>query len=340
MSQHLHTCKPGFESILARELPLHGEQATRQGPGWVLAEAQDSTDAELGTDPGFCFADASVLDARLVEVGSANQTAEALCQAVWQGFQGQGVAEPWRLRLLADDEELNGRLRVARTEFRKRLRRKMGRVASLADEELMDRCDLWQGLYARLVGYGELLAGNRVREWGQRRMKDHPGAPSRSFLKVEEAYGILGREPGPRESVVDLGAAPGGWSFSAAEKGATVQAIDNGPLKGGAAGHPGIRHLREDAFRYRPAGKGADWLFCDMIESPYRVLDEILLPWLDGGWCRHFVVNLKVGKMDPIPLLGHLWGEGERSLRSRCRVLRIRQLFHDREEITCVGESH
>jgi 23S rRNA (cytidine2498-2'-O)-methyltransferase len=170
-------------------------------------------------------------------------------------------------------------------------------------------------------------------------MKDDKGAPSRSYLKVEEAYGILGRAPVHRDTVVDLGAAPGGWSFSAAEKGAQVQAVDNGPLKGEAKDHPAIHHVQADAFRYHPLHDSADWLFCDLIDDPYLVLDDILLRWLDRGWCKAFVVNLKVGKMDPIGLLRQLLdSEGERSLVRRCRTLRIRQLFHDREEITCVGE--
>ena len=53
-------------------------------------------------------------------------------------------------------------------------------------------------------------------------MADNPAAPSRSYLKIEEAYGILGREPAQGETVADLGAAPGGWSFSAAKRGAKV----------------------------------------------------------------------------------------------------------------------
>jgi 23S rRNA (cytidine2498-2'-O)-methyltransferase len=338
MATHLHLCKTGFEQILARELPLHGEQADRSGSGWVLAEAEDRSDAEQGTDPGLCFATESVLDARLVEVESVNKTADALCQAVWQGFQGQNVSSPWLLRMEADNEELAGRLRVVRGEFRKRLKKKMGRLASLAQDSLPELPTVWRGLYARLVDYDKLVVGNLVRDWGQRRMKDEKGAPSRSFLKVEEAYGILGRCPAHKQTVVDLGAAPGGWSFSAAEKGALVQAVDNGPLKGEAKDHPGIRHVRDDAFRFHPQKGGVDWLFCDLIEDPYLVLDDILLRWLDHGWCKAFVVNLKVGKMDPIGLLRQLLGDDERSLVQRCRTLRIRQLFHDREEITCVGE--
>ena len=44
----------------------------------------------------------------------------------------------------------------------------------------------------------------------------------------------MGLEPMPGERVCDLGAAPGGWSYSAAKRGASVVAVDNGPLKGGA----------------------------------------------------------------------------------------------------------
>src|SRR5205085_3415482 len=87
---------------------------------------------------------------------------------------------------------------------------------------------------------------------GPRRMADDDLAPSRSYLKVEEAYVVLGREPQPGETVCDLGAAPGGWSYSAAKRGAQVIAIDNGPLKGGALDRPLIEHRREDAFKFSP----------------------------------------------------------------------------------------
>src|SRR5690606_25054254 len=108
-----------------------------------------------------------------------------------------------------------------------------------------------------------------IRTNGQRRMADDSLAPSRSYLKVEEAYVVLGREPAAGETVVDLGAAPGGWSYSAAKRGAQVIAVDNGPLKGGALDHPRIEHRREDAFGFRPpGGRAFDWLFCDLVEDP------------------------------------------------------------------------
>ena len=161
-------------------------------------------------------------------------------------------------------------------------------------------------------------------------MADDPQAPSRSYLKVEEAYGILGREPAAGETVADLGAAPGGWSYSAARRGAIVTAVDNGPLKAGAI-HPGVTHLTEDAFKFRP-DPAVDWLFCDMVEDPERIL-ALTERWLAEGWCRGFIVNLKFGRHDPLRLL-----DLAQVLRRRGPSLRARHLFHDREELTLVGE--
>ncbi|NLF18538.1 MAG: rRNA methyltransferase, partial [Lentisphaerae bacterium] len=87
------------------------------------------------------------------------------------------------------------------------------------------------------------------------------------------------------------------------------------------------------------ADRRCDWLLCDLIEDPNRVIEQILLPWLEAGWCRRFVVNLKVGKMDPIEMLRRLRGIDAMGLNRRCERFKIRQLFHDREEITCMGQT-
>jgi 23S rRNA (cytidine2498-2'-O)-methyltransferase len=109
-----------------------------------------------------------------------------------------------------------------------------------------------------------------------------------------------------------------------------VTAVDNGPMKAGGL-HPGITHKEEDAFKFAPPSP-VDWLFCDMVEDPERIV-ALLERWLDAGWCRRFVVNLKFGRADPVALLRRA-----ESLRGRCAVLKFRHLFHDREEFTAVGE--
>ena len=194
-----------------------------------------------------------------------------------------------------------------------------------------------RGLFVWFTDFGRAFAGRDAWRNGQRRMADDPKAPSRSYLKLEEAYGILGCEPVTAETVCDLGAAPGGWSYSAAKRGARVVAVDNGPLKGGALEHPGIDHRREDAFGYVPPhGESFDWLFCDLVESPQHVLKSIVEPWLARGWCRRFVVNLKLGRVDPLALLAEL-GSPTSPFTLHGSDVRFRHLYHDRDEVTVTG---
>jgi 23S rRNA (cytidine2498-2'-O)-methyltransferase len=164
-----------------------------------------------------------------------------------------------------------------------------------------------------------------------------PQAPSRSYLKIEESFRIFGRAPGDGETVIDLGAAPGGWSLSALKRGATVIAIDNGPLREPVLSHPNIRHLKADALKYEPRENGpVDWLLCDVLEDPDLIIN-LLRKWLSRKWCRCFVVNLKVGRHDPVTVLRKLKDPSE-GLARHCRTLLVRQLYHDREEITLMGE--
>jgi 23S rRNA (cytidine2498-2'-O)-methyltransferase len=160
---------------------------------------------------------------------------------------------------------LSRRAKTAAEESLARVKGRMSRVAKLAVQGRPGPGPA-RGFFAYLPSFDKAFVSREAVAGGQRRMADDPQAPSRSYLKVEEAYGILTREPKATETVVDLGAAPGGWSYSAAKRGALVVAVDNGPLKGGAI-HAGIVHKAEDAFKYAPAGP-VDWLFCDMVEDP------------------------------------------------------------------------
>jgi 23S rRNA (cytidine2498-2'-O)-methyltransferase len=218
------------------------------------------------------------------------------------------------------------------------LKKRLSRVAKLAVPELSRGTGLARGLFVFFADFGRAFVAREAWCHGQRRMADDPLAPSRSYLKVEEAYAVLGREPEAEQTVCDLGAAPGGWSYSAATRGARVIAIDNGPLKGGALDHPLIEHRREDAFRFVwREGERFDWLFCDLVEEPHHVLQHIVDPWLMRGGCRSFVVNLKFGRVDPIRLLAELTDAASPLTRARVRF-GIRHLFHDREEFTVFGE--
>lgn len=165
-------------------------------------------------------------------------------------------------------------------------------------------------------------------------------APSRSTLKLAEAFDVFldkseqSRLLRPGMNAVDLGAAPGGWTWQLVRRGLRVTAVDNGPMKGVLAQHPQVQHLRQDGFKYMPR-KAVDWLVCDMVEKPSRVA-ALIADWFVAGLTRQAIFNLKLpmkqrlaavdGALDAIRQ--HLDAEG---IPYR---LRAKQLYHDREEIT------
>ena len=114
-------------------------------------------------------------------------------------------------------------------------------------------------------------------------------------------------------------------------------AVDNGPLKGGALGHPLIEHRLGDAFHFNFEENVAyDWMFCDLLEEPHHVMKNLVEPWLARGWCRRFVFNLKFGHVDSVALLRELHAADSPLSRYAPGFL-VRHLYHDREEFTVVG---
>ena len=330
----LLTCQAGFETLLAKELAAVGATVIEQGPGWARIESPVAFES-------LAFPQMTFLAPVEIKGDAVNALAQRVADFFLTSLRGERIEAPWP-SVWSGPAELVGlgrRIGAVETAFGEALKKKLSRVAKLALAERPRGVGLARGLFVFFTDFGRAFVAREAWCHGQRRMADDDLAPSRSYLKVEEAYVVLGREPAEGETVCDLGAAPGGWSYSAAKRGARVVAIDNGPLKGGALDHPLIEHRREDAFRFSPtAGEAYDWLFCDMLEEPHHVLQHIVSPWLERGWCRRFVVNLKFGRVDPIALLAELRGAESPFMRhARGRFL-IRQLYHDREEFTVVGE--
>jgi 23S rRNA (cytidine2498-2'-O)-methyltransferase len=169
------------------------------------------------------------------------------------------------------------------------------------------------------------------------RLKMHPDAPSRSALKLEEALLTLLDDderaamlrPGMRAA--DLGAAPGGWTWVLARAGLRVTAIDNGPLRQHVLDTGLVEHLRADGFAWQPP-RPLDWMVCDMVEQPRRVATR-MAQWFAGGWCDRAIFNLKL-PMKKRWLETRLCLDQFAADAGKPLVLRARQLYHDREEIT------
>jgi 23S rRNA (cytidine2498-2'-O)-methyltransferase len=175
------------------------------------------------------------------------------------------------------------------------------------------------------------------------RLKFPRDAPSRSTLKLEEALLVLlddserERWLKPGMSAVDLGAAPGGWTWQLVRRSLRVTAVDNGPMDAALLQSGLVAHLRQDGFRFRPK-KPVDWMVCDMVEQPRRVA-ELVARWLADGDCRRTIFNLKLPMkkryaetMLCLDLIRNkVAGSGHQV------EFRAKQLYHDREEITVFG---
>ncbi len=175
---------------------------------------------------------------------------------------------------------------------------------------------------------------------GIHRVSMSPDAPSRSYLKLAEAFEVFldtkeqAQHLKPRMTAVDLGAAPGGWTWQLVQRGLKVIAVDNGPLKGAAAGHPSIKHLRQDGFRYRPQ-RPVDWLVCDMVEQPQRVA-ALMTEWFISGLTQHAIFNLKLPMKKRVAALQDALNSIRTALNNKGIRYRLeaKQLYHDREEVT------
>lgn len=344
----LSLCQHGYEALLERELTDAGLVVAERGPGWARAELVGGEAVHVSLAE-LAFPQLTLLAPREVRGESVNGLAQQLADYFFESLRGERLDAAWPcvFQTVPEVVGLGRRASAVEKACGELVKKKLSRVAKLAVPDLPRGAGITRGLFVFFADFGRVFVSREAWRGGQRRMADDDAAPSRSYLKVEEAYIVLGLEPQPGETVMDLGAAPGGWSYSAAKRGAKVVALDNGPLKGGALNHPLIEHRLLDAFKFQPSFAKAtegtasqpmafDWLFCDLVEEPHHVMQNIVQPWLANGWCRHFVINLKFGHVDAIKLLAEVRAAGS-PFADLATGLLIRHLYHDREEFTLVG---
>jgi 23S rRNA (cytidine2498-2'-O)-methyltransferase len=128
---------------------------------------------------------------------------------------------------------------------------------------------------------------------GEARFVEDRSAPSRAYLKLWELFTLLDARPRPGEVCLDLGASPGGWTWVLQRLGADVISVDKAPLDPRLAALSGITCWRQSAFALDPRMVGpVDWLFCDVVCYPKRLLG-LVRRWLEAGNVGRFVCTLK-----------------------------------------------
>lgn len=164
-------------------------------------------------------------------------------------------------------------------------------------------------------------------------------AASRSTLKLAEAIFTLLSEDERNTSLraglraVDLAAAPGGWTWQLAHRGLRVTAVDNGTMAPSVMATELVEHVRADGFTWRPH-RPVEWMVCDMVEQPGRVA-ALVADWIGTGRCRRSIFNLKLPMKRRLEAVEQCRAIITKRLASQGPFeLRLKHLYHDREEIT------
>ncbi len=168
---------------------------------------------------------------------------------------------------------------------------------------------------------------------GRTRVRVTGELPSRAARKLEEALAWINVAPSAGDVCVDLGAAPGGWTYVLLERKARVIAVDPAYLRPDIAAHKHVRHVKDSAFTFAP-DEPVDWLFCDMAWRPLEVA-ALLARWGRKRWARMLVANIKLPMTKKAEILARV--KGILQSEGQWKHIRTKQLYHDRDEITLVA---
>lgn len=340
---HLLLSRPANEALLTSEVRGEAPEAR------IVAATAEEVRLELPAGPpanlDLAFALQALPDVESLAAASVSEWARLTGERLIARMEGR--EGPWRFHAFGPDTARNGRtprrLALIEAELRAVLKKRQRRLLKTwrsPDGPFLDGEVLAQ-LRLATPDAGDLSVASSAAEGWQRVLCPWPGGyteiprdlrpPSRAYRKLLEVERRWGRPIEPNETCVDLGAAPGGWTFLALERGARVTAVDRSPLRDDLMAHPHLTFEKGDAFRYQPDAP-VDWLLADIIAFPDRPL-ELLEAWLGGGRCRHFVVTFKFRGEAPPEVLSAL----KRLLRARTATHGLRQLQENKNEVTAWG---
>lgn len=338
-------CRPGFEPDMAAELHhkagllgVDGEARIEPSSGFVRYvlpqdEAVNSLHRGLPLS-SLVFARQSLVALPPLSLERSDRLSPILAQIVESGWSFEAV---WQETPDTNEAKaLSGLIKALKRPLESSLK-KRGALRRKAGGR---RLHVWWSAGDR-VQLGISFPGNRSDELGGiRRLRFPHAAPSRSTLKLEEAWHeFIPRDQWQERLAVgmqaaDLGAAPGGWAWQLVNRGMQVYAIDNGPMNPALMASGMVEHLREDGFVWAPPMR-LDWLVCDIVDQPSRVID-MMARWLVKRWCREAIFNLK------LPMKQRWLAVHDGLLKLELMLadagvgadISCRHLYHDREEVT------
>lgn len=337
---------PGFEAALAAELPPPWQAQTDTAwPG--LIRAREPGPESPPCDPVFARQ-------QLPNAGSlAGASIAALAEQAYALVEAEvdRATGPFTLHayaLTGADPRLHSRAALVGAEtlalLRQRRRRasrayqppeeaarSFGALALVVQLLLLDR----ERGYASASPPRALRQGGwQLGAWpgGVAPVADDRRPPSRAYRKLEEAFCWMNDQPAPGELCVDLGGAPGGWSYTALKRGAHVIAVDRSPLAPELLREPRLTMIEGNAFTYEPPRR-ADWLLSDVVCEPPRSI-ALIEHWVAHRACRKLVVTVKFKGREGYGILDEL---RSRLAAAPLAHARIKHLEHNKNEVTVMA---
>ncbi|HTS86298.1 MAG TPA: 23S rRNA (cytidine(2498)-2'-O)-methyltransferase RlmM [Usitatibacter sp.] len=343
-SRVLLYCRAGFEKECAQEITaaagemgVEGFVRARPGSGFALFQAhQDDMGADLAKHLEFrrlVFARQMVRAGELVALPESDRVTPIVAGARELGRRFAA------LRIEMPDTNEGKSLATLTRPLAPHLEKALRKAGIVFDD-----AGAPERLHVFFVGGRACHVGlapvDNSSPWpmGIPRLRMPGSAPSRSTLKLAEALGEFldekerAKRLAPGMSAVDLGASPGGWTWQLVQRGMMVTAVDNGPMDAKLLESGQVKHRRDDGFHFRPA-EPVDWMVCDMVESPSRIA-RLVAHWIAEGWCRETIFNLKLPMKKRWEEVLRCRGIIDEALGGGGYFLRMKHLYHDREEIT------
>ncbi|MGK5082518.1 SAM-dependent methyltransferase [Bdellovibrionota bacterium FG-1] len=172
---------------------------------------------------------------------------------------------------------------------------------------------------------------------GKYKIELPPNAPSRAFIKIEEAlrWSKIPLQAG--DTAVEIGSAPGGASFALLKRGLQVIGIDPGQMDPGVLKHPRFQHIKKPVSQVsrEELPHSVQWLLLDMNSEPSLTLaaaERVVSMLEDSLFGTVFTLKLNQWKVaDQIPVML------ERIKSWQTIKIRATQLASNRQEIVVVG---
>ncbi|MFJ5348148.1 23S rRNA (cytidine(2498)-2'-O)-methyltransferase RlmM [Pectobacterium parvum] len=349
MNKVILYCRPGFEKECAAEITekatehnAFGFARVKENSGYVVFECYQHEDAErlVKTLPfhELIFARQMFLSGELLRDLSPEDRITPIV-----GMLTGAIERAGDLRVEVPDTNESKELMKFCRKFTVPLRAALREHKILLGYEKADR----PVLHVLFIAPGCCYAGysysnnNSPFYMGIPRLKFPSDAPSRSTLKLEEAFHVFipadewDERLGSGMYAVDLGACPGGWTYQLVKRSMMVYAVDNGPMAPSLMDSGQVMHHQADGFRFEVPRNNVYWLVCDMVEKPAKVT-SLMSDWLIKGWCREAIFNLKL----PMKKRYEEVSQNLTVLRERLSEngvnaeVHAKHLYHDREEIT------